>query len=207
MSVPAAAPRPVLADLLPGGLPRAAAVPRSRARLRDAALVLGGAALVAGIGQVAVPLPFTPVPLTLGTFAVLLVGAALGPARGALSIAVFLLAGVAGAPVFADGTSGAAFASFGYAVGYLPAAALLGWLARRGGDRSPWRTALAAVVSTAVVYTVGVPWLMAFLGIGLGEALVIGVAPFLVGDAIKAIAAATLLPSAWRVLGERGARR
>ncbi len=183
--------RPVLADALPG------------ARVRDVTLVLGGAAFVAVVGQAVVPLPFTPVPLTLGTFGVLLVGAALGPVRGALSIVALVLAGLAGVPVFADGTAGWAFASFGYAVGYLPAAALIGWLARRGADRSPWRTVVSAVGATTLVYAVGVPWLMAYLGIGLPEALALGVVPFLVGDAVKAAAAALLLPGTWRLVGER----
>ncbi|WP_240645826.1 biotin transporter BioY [Georgenia sp. SYP-B2076] len=181
----------MLADALPG------------ARVRDVTLVLGGAAFVAVVGQAVVPLPFTPVPLTLGTFGVLLVGAALGPVRGALSIVALVLAGLAGVPVFADGTAGWAFASFGYAVGYLPAAALIGWLARRGADRSPWRTVVSAVGATTLVYAVGVPWLMAYLGIGLPEALALGVVPFLVGDAVKAAAAALLLPGTWRLVGER----
>ncbi|GAA3511470.1 biotin transporter BioY [Georgenia daeguensis] len=182
----------VLADVVPG------------ARARDAALVLTGAGLIAGIGQLAVPLPFTPVPLTLGTFAVLLVGASLGPVRGALSVIVYMLAGLAGAPVFADGASGWAMASFGYVLGYLPAAAALGHLARRGGDRSPWRTALGAIGASALVYVPGVLWLMAFLGVGLGEALALGVVPFVLGDVVKAVAAALVLPGAWALLGERG---
>ncbi|GAA4425200.1 biotin transporter BioY [Georgenia halophila] len=194
MSATAASPpvrRHVLADVLPG------------ARVRDAALVVTGAGLVAGIGQLAVPLPFTPVPLTLGTFAVLLVGAALGPVRAALSVALLLAVGVAGAPVFADGASGWALASFGYALGYLPAAALLGHLARRGADRSVARTAAAAIAATAVIYLPGVAWLMAFTGVGMVEALAIGVVPFLIGDAVKAVGAALLLPGAWRLLGDR----
>lgn len=183
------APRRVLADVLPAS------------RARDAVLVLAGASVVALVGQVAVPLPFTPVPLTLGTFAVLLVGAALGPARGGLAIGLYALAGIAGAPVLAGWSSGWATASFGYVLGYLPAALLLGHLARRGADRSPWRTALGAVGATSLVYVVGVPWLMASLGVGLLEGLALGVVPFLVGDAVKAVAAATVLPAAWRVLG------
>jgi biotin transport system substrate-specific component len=192
VAVPASTRSLVLADVLPG------------ARVRDAALVLGGAATIAAVGQLAVPLPFTPVPLTLGTFAVLLVGAALGPARGALSVLILLAAGLAGAPVFADGASGWALASFGYILGYLPAAALLGHLARRGADRSPWRTTLGAIAATALVYVPAVPWLMVFLGIDLGQALLLGVVPFLLGDAIKAVAAALVLPGTWRLLGERG---
>lgn len=184
-------PRPVLADVLPGAI------------ARDAALVVGGAALVAGLGQAAVPLPFTPVPLTLGTFAVLLVGAALGPARGTLALVLLAAAGIAGAPVFAGGGSGWAFASFGYVLGYIPAAALIGHLARRGADRSPWRTAAAAMAATGLVYSLGVPWLMASTGLGLAQALTLGVVPFLLGDALKALAAALLLPGAWRLLGTR----
>ncbi|MFC7406704.1 biotin transporter BioY [Georgenia alba] len=184
-------PRRVLADAVPG------------ARVRDVLLVVAGAGLVAGIGQLAIPLPFTPVPLTLGTFAVLFVGAALGPARAAAAMVLFLLAGVLGAPVFADGESGWALASFGYAVGYLPAAVLLGYLARRGADRSVFRTALAAVAATAVIYVPGVLWLMGYTGAWFGEALALGVVPFLIGDAVKAVAAALLLPGAWRLLGER----
>lgn len=191
-AVPSVSRSLVLADVVPG------------ARVRDAALVLTGAGLIAGIGQLAVPLPFTPVPLTLGTFAVLLVGAALGPARGALSVVLYMAAGLAGAPVFADGASGWAMASFGYVLGYLPAAAVLGHLARRGGDRSPWRTALGAVGASAIVYVPGVLWLIAFLGIGVGEGLALGVVPFLIGDVIKAVAAALVLPGAWALLGERG---
>jgi biotin transport system substrate-specific component len=186
----------VLADVLPAS------------RAKDVALVVGGAAFVALVGQVAVPLPFTPVPLTLGTFAVLLVGATLGPWRGGAALGLYAVAGLAGAPVFAGGASGWALASFGYVLGYLPAAALVGHLARRGADRSPWRTALAALGATTLVYAAGVPWLMGFAGLGLPEALALGVAPFLVGDAVKAVAAALLLPGTWRLVGrERGRTR
>jgi len=190
MSITASAlPRPVLGDLV------------AASRARDVALVVGGAATVALVGQVAVPLPFTPVPLTLGTFAVLLVGSALGPARALASLGLFLLAAVAGVPVLAGWESGWALASFGYALGYLPVAVLAGWLARRGADRSVWRTALGTLAATAVVYLVGVPWLMAFTGMSFPRALALGVVPFLVGDAVKAMAAATLLPGTWRLLG------
>ncbi|MFH5824595.1 biotin transporter BioY [Georgenia sp. AZ-5] len=192
--------RPVLGDLLAASRVRDVAT----ARVRDAALVVGGAATVALVGQVAIPLPFTPVPLTLGTFAVLLVGSALGPVRALASLTLFLLAAVTGVPVLAGWESGWALASFGYALGYLPVAVLAGWLARRGADRSVWRTALGTLAAAAVVYAVGVPWLMEFTGMTFTQALALGVAPFLVGDAIKAVAAATLLPATWRLLGERG---
>src|SRR5438105_741107 len=97
----------VLADVVPGGL------------VRDTALVLGGAAFIGLLAQFAVPLGFTPVPLTLGTFAVLLTGAALGPLRGLISTGVYLLAGMAGVPCFAGHASGYGFASFGYLIGFV----------------------------------------------------------------------------------------
>jgi len=170
-------------------------------RVRDASLVLGGAAFTGALSQVVVPLPFTPVPLSLGTFAVLLVGATLGPLRGTLAMLLFLGAGVAGVPWFAEQGSGWQLASFGYVVGYVAAAGLVGALAAKRADRSPLRMAGTAVLATLVVYAGGVPWLMAFAGVGLGEALVLGVVPFLIGDALKAVAAAGLLPLTWRLVG------
>ncbi|MGC5616238.1 biotin transporter BioY [Georgenia sp. Z1491] len=179
---------PVLADLVPG------------TRLRDVALVLAGTVFVTLAGWVAVPLPFTPVPVSLATFAVLLTGAALGPARAAASILVYLAAGTAGAPMFAEFSSGWAFASYGYALGYLVAAVLVGELARRRADRSVLGTAALAVASTATIYAIGVPWLVVFLGVDLATGLTLGVVPFLVGDVIKAAAAALLLPGAWSIV-------
>lgn len=197
VTTPAAAPataRPVLADLLPP------AGTRTRARMVDAVLVLGGTLLVAGLAQVLVPLPFTPVPLSLGTLGVLVVGASLGPARATASLGVYLLAGMAGVGWFAGGASGWEFASFGYLLGMVVAAAVVGALARRGVDRSVWRTTLAGLVAGAVVYAAGLPWLMAFLGVNLATGLALGVVPFLVGDAIKAVLAAVLLPGTWALV-------
>lgn len=179
---------PVLADLVPG------------ARLRDVALVLAGTVFVTVAGWVAVPLPFTPVPVSLATFAVLLTGAALGPARAAASILVYLAAGTAGIPMFAEFGSGWAFASYGYVLGYLVAAVLVGKLARRRADRSVLGTAALAVASTATIYAVGVPWLIVFLGVDLATGLTLGVVPFLVGDVVKAAAAALLLPGSWSIV-------
>jgi biotin transport system substrate-specific component len=178
----------VLADLIPG------------ARLRDAALVVGGAGLVAGLGQVSIPLGFTPVPISLGTFAVLSVGAALGPARALASLALFTAAGVAGAPVFVGASSGWGGPSFGYVLGYVAAVAVVGALAKRGADRSVWRTAGTMALGSLVIYAAGVPWLAWELGASLPRALALGVAPFLVGDALKTMAAAGLFPTAWRLV-------
>ncbi|MCO5970000.1 MULTISPECIES: biotin transporter BioY [Actinoallomurus] len=185
----AVATRPaVLGDLVPGRL------------VRDVALVVGAAVFVGLAAQVSVPIPGTPVPVTGQTFAVLLSGAALGFRRGALSMALYTLAGMVGVPWFSDGTSGWRMASFGYILGFVLAGAVVGALAARGGDRSPVRTVGTMALGLAVIYAVGVPWLMAWTHSGLGQALSMGVRPFLVGDAIKIALAAGLLPGAWRLL-------
>lgn len=185
----------VLADLLPGGL------------ARDAALVTGAAALTGLCAQVVVPLPFTPVPGTLQTFSVLLAGAALGPGRAGLAMLAYLAAGVAGVPWFAQHNAGWAFPTFGYVAGFVLAAAVVGALARRGADRSASGTIGLMMAGNAIVYAVGVPYLAAALGVGLGEAVSLGMTPFLVGDALKALLAAGLLPVAWRLAGDHQDRR
>ncbi len=183
--------RTVLADLVPADLFRGD-------RVRDVALVLAGTAFLIVAGQIAIPLWFTPVPLSLATFAVLLSGAALGPVRAACSTMIYLLAGMAGAPIFASQASGWSFASFGYIVGFVPAAIVVGALARRRADRSVVTTFLTACLGSALVYAIGLPWLMAFLDVDLATGLELGVTPFLAGDAIKALAASLLLPTAWK---------
>ncbi|AOP45843.1 biotin transporter BioY [Streptomyces lydicus] len=186
----------VLADLLP-------AATASRARVRDAALVVGGAALTGLAAQIAVPVPGSPVPVTGQTFAALLVGASLGAGRGLLSLALYALAGLAGLPWFAAGTSGAG-ATFGYIVGMLLAAGLVGALARRGGDRGVLRTAATMAAGTAVIYGVGVPYLALSAHLPLGQAAAVGLVPFLIGDALKAALAMGALPTAWKLAGRRG---
>ncbi len=186
--------RRVLADVVPGGL------------VRDVALVLGGAAVLGILGQVALPLPFTPVPLSLGTLAALLVGASLGPVRGMASAGLYLAAGVAGIPWFAQHGAGWQFASFGYIIGFVLAAGLVGALARRGADRTVASTAGTMVLGNVVIYACGLPWLMGFVGVGLSEGLALGVLPFLVGDAVKIAVAAGLLPATWRLVDRVGSR-
>lgn len=179
---------PVLADFIPGQ------------RVRAVALVGAGAVVLAVCAQVAVPLPFTPVPVSLATFAVILLGASMGPALGAGSVLVYLLAGLAGAPVFAEQASGWAFASFGYVLGYLLAVLIAGRLARRGADRKPWHTAGLALLGTLGIYAAGVPWLMGFLGVGLSSGLMLGMIPFVLGDVVKVVLAMVLLPTAWKLV-------
>ena len=153
----AAQPRRVLADLVPGGL------------VRDIALVIGAAALVGITAQIAIPLPFTPVPITLQTFAVLLAGAALGPMRGVASMLVYLAIGAAGVPWFAQQNSGWAFPTFGYILGFVLAAGLTGALARRGLDRTVLGTIGLMTLGNLVIYAVGVPYLAAAIGVVSGR--------------------------------------
>ncbi|AXE26410.1 biotin transporter BioY [Streptomyces globosus] len=182
-------PGTVLADLLPAS------------RVRDIALVAGGAALTGLAAQIAVPVPGSPVPVTGQTFAALLVGTALGARLGFLSLAAYALAGAAGVPWFANGTSGAFGASFGYVLGMLLAATVVGALARRGADRSVLRTAGAMALGSALIYAVGVPYLALSTGMSLGAAVAAGLVPFLIGDALKAALAMGLLPAAWKLAG------
>ena len=114
---------------------------------------------------------------------------------------LYAVAGVAGLPWFANSSRvGGPIPSFGYVLGFVLAAVVVGALARRGADRTVARTAGLMVVGNLCIYAVGVPWLMASVGADLGRALMLGVAPFLVGDAIKILLAALLLPGAWRLV-------
>ncbi|WP_326582794.1 biotin transporter BioY [Streptomyces sp. NBC_00481] len=184
-----ARPGEVLADLLPV----------SSVRARDIALVVGGAALTGLAAQIAVPVPGSPVPVTGQTFAALLVGTTLGAGRGAASLALYALVGLAGVPWFANGTSGVGV-SFGYILGMILAVAAVGALARRGGDRSTLRMAGTMLVGEAIIYAVGVPYLAVTAGIPFSTAVAVGLTPFLLGDAIKAALAMGLMPTAWKLL-------
>ncbi len=183
----------VLADLVPGGI------------VRDAALVVGSATLVGLTAQVSIPLSFTPVPITLQTFAVLMSGAALGPLRGVAGMLLYLGAGAAGVPWFSEQTSGVGFPSFGYIIGFVIAAGLVGALARRGLDRSVPGTIGLMVLGNLVIYAIGVSYLAAWLGAPLGTAIEYGLTPFLIGDGLKILLAAGLLPAAWRLTGRGSA--
>lgn len=185
----------VLADAL---------LPASRAM--DAALVLAGVLLVAAAAQIQIPLGFTPVPISGQTFGVALVGAGLGARRGALSLLLYLAAGVVGMPFFSGGAAGASHLmapTAGYLVGFIPAAALIGALCERRADRSPWRAFLAMQAGSLVVFTCGVAWLAISLGVGPVRALELGWLPFLPGDLIKTALAAGILPTAWALLPRR----
>jgi biotin transport system substrate-specific component len=193
-AVAVARPR-VLADLVPGSL------------VRDIALVLGAAAITGVAAQVSIPLPFTPVPISLQTFTVLLSGAALGPLRGGAAMLLYLVAGMAGVPWFSEQRSGFDFPSFGYIIGFVLAGVVVGALARRGADRTVPGTVAMMLLGNLLIYALGVPWLMASLGVDLGKGLELGATPFLLGDGLKIALAATVLPGAWRLVGTRASGR
>lgn len=202
--------RPVLADSVPVSTRTGRSSNRAERRkrwVRDAAWVIGGAALVAALAQVSIPL--WPVPITGQTLGVLVVGAALGARRGALALTTYLLAGVAGLPVFA-GLSGSiatvAGPTFGFILGFIPAAFVAGWFAERAWDRKPWLAFLGFTGASVIPFLVGVPY-MAFIlnviggaGMSFGALMQAGVTPFIIGGLIKAALAAVIIPTAWSIV-------
>jgi biotin transport system substrate-specific component len=176
-------------------------LPRADQRLRDILLVVTGSLFVAAMAQVRIPLPFTPVPLTGQTFAVLLAGAALGSRRGTASMLLYLLLGVIGLPVFAGGSAGLAILAGptgGYLVGFIVAAWLVGRMAEHQLDRkirSMWKVFLAG---EAVIYLFGLAWLSLF--VGFQHVLVAGFLPFIPGDLVKLAAATLALPGMWKLV-------
>jgi len=131
---------------------------------------------------------------------VLLTGASLGGLRALLSIGTYLVAGGLGVNWFAGHRDGWGGATFGYVIGFVVAATLVGWLAQRGGDRTVVKTIVTMVLGNLVIYAVGVSWLMGSTGMDLQAGLTAGMTPFLLGDAIKVVAAAGLLPATWALV-------
>jgi biotin transport system substrate-specific component len=198
MSLAAAARRPVLADLI--ARPSA----RAQAFALDAALVTAGAATVAVLAQVEVPL--WPVPITGQTLAVVVVGAALGARRGAAALLTYLLAGLAGLPVFAGLTGSIAAVlkpSFGFVLGFVAAAFVAGWFAERAWDRRPALAFAGFAAASVIPFVVGIPYLAFILNVvggadlSFAQVLDAGLWPFLLGGVVKAALAALLIPAAW----------
>jgi biotin transport system substrate-specific component len=177
-----------------------------RSSIVSISLVVAAAGLTALAAQWRIYLPFTPVPITGQTFAVLLTGAALGWKLGAAGQLLYLAVGALGAPVFSDASGGMEVitgATGGYLIGFVFAAGLVGWMAEHRQDRTFATMFTAFVLGSTVIYTFGVAGLMISAGMTLTAAVAAGVVPFLLGDLIKAAAAGLLLPGAWRLLGER----
>jgi len=172
-----------------------------RTMVNNISLVFGGALVTALAAQIQIPM--WPVPLTLQTFAVLLVGATLGAGRGAASLSIYLAMGAVGLPVFASAkTLTGALPTAGYIVGFVAAAALVGFLASKGFSKTPVKVAFSFAAGSAVIYGFGVAGLMVTLGLSFSQAIAAGVIPFLIGDVAKAIAAAAMLPLAWKVINK-----
>jgi len=189
-----------LADALTDALARPSVSPW----IRDGVLVVAGAALTALAAQVSFIAPWTSVPYTLQTGSVLLVGTALGLRRGALSMALYVLAGVIGLPVYSDGASGLARLlgiTGGYLAAFILAGAVVGWLAERRWDRSPLGMVSLMAIGTLLIYAIGVPVLALVLHLDAWTAIYSGAIVFLPWDALKAAVAAGLIPLAWQLIG------
>jgi biotin transport system substrate-specific component len=206
---------------------------RLSTRMRHIALVVAGAILIALAanlqvvlqgqtvilpGDMRVTLPTSPVPITAQSFSVLLVGGALGFRRGVLAVALYLVVGLF-LPVYAGHASGldtyvgreagrwVLGATGGYLLGFLLAGAVVGRLAELGWDRHVGGAVVAMLVGNLAIYLVGIPWLMAATGLGLGTAVEKGLAPFVFGDLLKLALAGIVFPAAWWVVGRRTGER
>ena len=169
--------------------------------LYNVVLVLTGSFLIAAMAQLEFIVPFSPVPITGQTFAVLIVGMALGPVRGGIAVMAYLLEGCAGLPVFAGGAAGIVYLfgpTGGYLIGFLPAAVLVGYLAERRWDRNIFLTTIAMSLATITIFVVGLCWLSVF--VPMDQLLNLGLMPFIPGAIIKIAAAAVLLPTVRRFL-------
>ncbi|NNF70185.1 MAG: biotin transporter BioY [Acidimicrobiia bacterium] len=176
----------------------------ARTRVSTATLVVAVAVLTFVAAQIRIPLPFTPVPITAQTLVVLVGGAALGWRAGAAAQALYVAVGLVGVPVFQDLNGGwtyATGATGGYLVGFIVAAAVTGFLAERGQDRTVWGAVPAILFGTVVIYGMGVTWLMHVLGTDLADALTKGMVPFVLGDLAKIVVAGMALPALWKLTG------
>ena len=183
--------------------------------LNKAALVLGGSLFIAVAAQVNVPM--YPVPMTLQTLAIMLVGLTFGSRLGALTVVAYLAEGAIGLPVFANAMNGAAFfgPTAGFLVGFVGLAWLVGFAAEKGLAKGVLGTAVAGIAASALLYIPGIAWPMSLANLSGIEAGWIGrefgayywtyfMAPFLIGDAVKAILAALIISGGWKALSRKG---
>ena len=183
---------------------RATVFPRSTV-LTQGLFVMAGVAFIALLAQIAIPVPGSPVPVTGQTLAVLLIGTTYGARLGVLTFATYLLAGVAGAPIFAPSGTSANHgidrligATGGYLVGMLVASLVLGYLADRKADQK-FRTSFPALLlGDAIIFTFGLLWLQQTLDLSWSKTIAAGFTPFILGEALKIAITATSLPLIWR---------
>jgi biotin transport system substrate-specific component len=167
-------------------------------------LVVGASVLIAISAQVAVPSPFSPVPLTLQPLAILLVGAALGSTRAAAAAVLYLLEGISGLPVFAQGHAGPGWL-LGPTAGFLYSFPVAAWIAgrfsERGWNGSMLRALGGMLLALGALYAGGWSWLASAWGLGARNAATMAIMPFLAADVVKVAIAACLLPTAQRIVG------
>jgi len=178
-------------------------VARKQALVYDTVLVLAGSFVLALASQLAIRLPFSPVPVTAQTLAVLLIGAVMGSKRGALAVIAYLAQGATGLPVFAGGLSGVAYMAGptgGYLAGFVLAAYTTGFCAEKGLDRYLLTAILAMVSGNIAIYLVGLAWLAVY--VGMNNVLAMGLYPFIVGDILKLAIASMLLPAGWKLISK-----
>jgi biotin transport system substrate-specific component len=188
---------------------RATVFPRSTA-LTHAGFIVGGTLFIAALAQIAIPVPGSPVPVTGQTLAVYLIGTTYGARLGFATFATYLLAGIAGAPVFAPATGATAHglarltgATGGYLIGMLVAAFVLGALADRKADQKFKTSFPALILGSAIVFAFGLTWLHASLGLTWTQTISAGLTPFIFGEFIKIAITATSLPLIWRKISQK----
>jgi len=177
---------------------------RTPTRVRHLVLIALGAAIVALTAQIYIPTQ--PVPFTAQTFGVLVVGGALGLRRGAAALALYVLIGALGVPIYAEGKAGADAVlgvTGGYLLGFILAAAVVGRFAELGWDRHLGGAVVMMLAGTVGIYALGVPWLKISTGMSWSDAIAAGLTPFLLWDAAKVAVAAATFPAAWWLIGRR----
>jgi biotin transport system substrate-specific component len=209
----------VLADVL---LPDFTSGSKLLPYLKDIILIGSFVLIMTLSAQIVIKLPGTVVPITGQTFGALLAGGALGSRRGPISMVVYMLIGMFGAPIFAvsgsavlaenqsvhfllpwSGSAGLiwSMASGGYIFGFIFASYLVGKLSEKGWDRQS-KVILSMVLGNIVIYAFGLPWLMIYLGASLSDTLLWGLWPFIPGDALKLVLASLTLPGAWALVNK-----
>ena len=184
---------------------RSVVAPRSSA-LTHALFIVGGTAFIAAMAQVSLPVPGSPVPVTGQTLAVLLVGTTYGARLGVATFSTYMLAGIAGAPIFAGGTYGIDIvqgATGGYLFGMLLASAVLGYLAERRADQKFSTSFPALLLGNLIIFSFGLTWLHFSLDLTWAKTFSMGLTPFILGEVLKIAIVATSLPLVWRKISER----
>ena len=188
---------------------RATIFPRSTA-LTQASFIVGGTLFIAAMAQIAIPVPGSPVPVTGQTLAVYLIGTTYGARFGFATFATYLLAGIAGAPVFAASTGATNHglarltgATGGYLIGMLVATLVLGALADRKADQKFKTSFPALTLGSAIVFAFGLIWLKTSLDLSWAATISAGLTPFIFGELLKIAITATSLPLIWRKISQK----